>query len=121
MPRDPLVLLYVGIKSSVVALNDKTGEEVWRAKLRGSDYVTVMWDGEALVAANSGEVWRLDPASGAIIWHNELKGMGRGLVSIASGRRPTDVSDNDAAAAKRRRDEQAATAAIVTTSAVAAS
>ena len=121
MPRDPQVLLYVGIKNSVVALNDKTGEEVWRAKLRGSDYVTVMWDGEALVAANSGEVWRLDPASGTVIWHNELKGLGRGLVSIASGRRPTNVSDNESAAAKRRRDEQlVAAATVATTAAVAA-
>jgi outer membrane protein assembly factor BamB len=119
MPRDPQVLLYLGIKNSVVALNDKTGEEVWRVKLRGSDYVTVMWDGEALVAANSGEVWRLDPASGTVIWHNELKGMGRGLVSIASARRPTTESDNDSAAAKRRRDQQAAAMTAVTVAAVA--
>ena len=121
MPRDPLVLLYLGIKNSVIALNDKTGEEVWRVKLRGSDYVTVMWDGEALIAANSGEVWRLDPASGTVIWHNELKGMGRGLVSVASSRKATSVSDNDAAAAKRRRDEQQmASTAAVTAAAVAA-
>jgi outer membrane protein assembly factor BamB len=120
MPRDPQVLLYIGIKNSVVALNDKTGEEVWRAKLRGSDYVTVMWDGEALVAANSGEVWRLDPVSGAVIWHNELKGLGRGMVSIASGRRAMTESDNEAAAAKRRRDQQIAASAAVTAAAVAA-
>jgi len=120
MPRDPQVLLYVGIKNSVVALNDKTGEELWRVKLRGSDYVTVMWDGEGLIAANSGEVWRLDPASGAMIWRNELKGLGRGLVTLASGRKPTSVSDNDSAAAKRRRDEQIGTATAVTGAAVAA-
>jgi outer membrane protein assembly factor BamB len=120
MPRDPQVLLYIGIKNSVIALNDKTGEEVWRVKLRGSDYVAVMWDGEALIAANSGEVWRLDPASGTVIWRNELKGLGRGLVTLASSRRPTNVSDNESAAAKRRNDQMAGTSAAVTAAAVAA-
>lgn len=116
MPRDPQVFLYVGIKSSVVALEDRTGAEVWRTQLRGSDYVTVLWDGEALVAANSGEVWRLDPQTGAVIWHAELKGFGRGLVSLASSRRAISASDTDSAAAKRRRDQQAATAATVAVS-----
>jgi len=108
MPRDPQVLIYVGIKSSVVALENKTGAEVWRTQLRGSDYVTVLWDGEALIAANSGEIWRLDPQSGAVIWRNEFKGLGRGLVSLASSRHATSASDHDSAAAKRRHDAQAA-------------
>jgi outer membrane protein assembly factor BamB len=116
MPRDSQVFLYVGIKNSVVALDDRTGAEVWRTQLRGSDYVTVLWDGEALVAANSGEVWRLDPLTGAVLWRNELKGFGRGLVSLASSRRPASVSDTDSAAAKRRRDQQASTAAAVAAS-----
>ena len=110
MPRDPQVLIYVGIKSSVVALEDRTGTEVWRTKLRGQDYVTVLWDGEALIAANSGEIWRLDPLSGAVIWQNELKGFGRGLVSLASSRRATSSSDSDSAASKKKRDQDAATA-----------
>lgn len=110
MPRDPQVLIFVGIKDAVVALDDGTGAEVWRAKLRSADYVTVLWDGEALLAANAGEVWRLDPAHGHVLWHNELKGMGRGLVSLASSRRPGVAVDADRAAEKRRRDAAAATA-----------
>jgi outer membrane protein assembly factor BamB len=119
MPRDPIFFTFVGIKNSVVALDDRTGTEVWRAQLRGSDFVTVLWDGEALTVANSGEVWRLDPKSGAVIWHNALKGFGRGVVSLASNRRATSTSDIDAMAAKRRRD-QAASAAAVSAGAVAA-
>ena len=111
MPRDPQVLIYVGIKKSVVALEDRTGAEVWRSELRSSDYVTVLWDGEALIAANAGEVWRLDPLTGAVIWHNDLKGFGRGMASLASSRNPTSSSDNASAAAKRRRDQD--TAAII--------
>ena len=111
MARDPQVLIFVGIKNAVVALDDRTGDEVWRATLRSSDFVTVLWDGEALLAANGGEVWRLDPASGAVVWHNQLKGMGRGLVSLASHRRPSAASDIELVAEHRRREAAAATAA----------
>ena len=111
MPRDPQTLIFIGIKNSVVAVDERTGAEVWRAKLKGSDFVTVLWDGEALIAANSGEAFRLDPRSGAVMWHNELKGLGRGIVSLASSRAPTQSSPYDALTAKKRRSEQEAAAA----------
>jgi len=111
MPRDRQILVFVGIKSSVVAIDERSGTEVWRVKLRSSDYVTVLWDGEALFAANAGEIWRLDPAHGDILWHNELKGMGRGVVSLASARLPQTSIDSTIIAEKRRRDAAAAAAA----------
>ena len=111
MPRDPQILIFVGIKDSVVALDEHTGAEVWRAELRSSDYVTVLWDGEALFAANAGEVWRLDPAHGNVLWHNELKGMGRGLVSLASARGASGTTDAGLAAEQRRRDAATAVSA----------
>jgi len=111
VPRDPQTLVFVGIRDAVVALDDRTGEQVWAAGLSGSDFVSVLWDGECLLAANNGEVWRLDPATGSTIWHNELKGFGRGLVSLATSRVPSAASPGDAAAAKKRRDQQAAAAA----------
>ena len=111
MPHDPQTLIFVGIRHSVVALDDRTGTEVWRTYLRSEDYVTVLWDGEALIAGNSGEVWRLDPREGQVMWRSELKGLGRGLVSIASARRPSASADSDLAAEKRRRDAAAAAAA----------
>ena len=110
MPRDRQILVFVGIKSSVVAIDDRTGTEVWRARLRSSDYVTVLWDGEALFAANAGEIWRLDPERGDILWHNELKGMGRGIVSLASTRLAQTSVDSTLLAEKRRRDAAAAAA-----------
>jgi outer membrane protein assembly factor BamB len=108
MPRDPQVLVFIGIKNSVVALDDRTGTEMWRADLRTSDYVNVHWDGEALFATNSGEIWRLDPKTGTELWHNALKGFGRGLASIATTRRATVAGDNALAAEKQRRDQAAA-------------
>ena len=110
MPRDPQVLVFVGISDSVVALDARSGAAVWRAKLRGSDYVNVYWDGEVLVAANAGEVWRLDPANGSVIWHNELKGMGRRLVSLATSRTIGGSTRGDPSAEKYRRDAEAAAA-----------
>jgi outer membrane protein assembly factor BamB len=110
MPRDPQVLIFVGIKHAVVALDERSGGEVWRAELRSGEYVTILWDGQALLAANAGEVWRLDPASGTVIWHSTLKGLGRGLVSLASSRQQSTSTPPDLALQKRNRDAHAAAA-----------
>jgi outer membrane protein assembly factor BamB len=100
MPRDPRTLIFVGIKNSVVGVDARTGDEVWRAKLRGmTDFVTVHWDGEFLVAATHGEVFGLDPRDGTITWHNKMKGLGLGFVSLASSRTPTLTSTPTIAAA----------------------
>jgi outer membrane protein assembly factor BamB len=112
VPRDPQYLLFVGIRNQVVALDDRTGTEVWRTALVAADFVTVQWDGQALYAANSGEVFRLDPRDGAILWNNKLKGLGRGLVTLASSRSPNVATQTDSAMVKKRRDEQAAAAAM---------
>ena len=110
MPRDLRTLIFVGIKSSVVALDVRTGEEVWRSKLKGSEFVTVLWDGESLVAANAGEVFALDAETGMVLWNNKLKGMGMGLVSLASSRVPTHPAAVVPAAATTRNRAQAASA-----------
>jgi outer membrane protein assembly factor BamB len=114
MARDPRVLVYVGVKNSVVALDEQTGTEMWRTHLRGSDFVSILWDGQMLLAANSGEVWRLDPENGAVLWHNSLKGFGRGVISLASSRRPGTTTVTDPAAAKRRRDAEHSAVAAAT-------
>jgi hypothetical protein len=113
MPRNSQELLFVGIKDVVIALRHEDGAEVWRAKLKGGDFVTVLWDGEALFAANNGEVFRLDPASGAIVWKNPMKGLRTGLVSLASFRAkaPQSTPYETIAEQKRRRDAAAAAAA----------
>lgn len=106
MPRDPQQLLYVGIRHAVFALDDRTGDVVWHTELHSGEYVTVLWDGEALFAANAGEIWRLDPVTGVPLWHNPLKGFGRGLASLASSRRANTDASTELGAAKRRRDAQ---------------
>jgi outer membrane protein assembly factor BamB len=109
--RDQRSLLYVGIKGCVVALDRDSGDEVWRAELRRGEFVSVLWDGAGLFAANSGEVWRLDPATGETTWHNEMKRLGRGLVTLASSMAVSGGNDADMAEQERRRDESNAAAA----------
>ena len=51
MPRTiPTALIYLGIKGSVLALDRRTGSEVWRTPLKGADFVNVVLDGDALFA-----------------------------------------------------------------------
>ncbi len=106
MPRDLPVYVFIGIRKSVIALDDRAGAEVWRAELKSQDFVSVHWDGEALFATNAGEVWRLDPQTGAVMWHNELKGLGRGLVTLASTRAPAMNNTFELSAEERRRQAQ---------------
>ena len=116
MRRDETVLLYVGIKGSVVAVDRATGAERWRAKLKGMGFVSLHRDDQYLYAATGGELFCLNPGTGAVAWHNKLKGMGYGLVTMLSdGVRPTAVPSSESstdyvtvAEALRRRQAQAA-------------
>lgn len=111
MPRDRRVLVFIGIKNAVVALDEKSGYEVWRTEVRSAGFAYVVWDGASLYAASGGEVWRLDPETGGVIWHNELKGLGRGLLSIASTRAPGPQSNLAAVAAIQAAEAAAAASA----------
>lgn len=100
--------IYLGVKGSVMALNSANGEQLWAASLKSSDFVNVVLDGNNLYAATRGEIFCLDPQTGAIRWHNPLKGYGWGLVSIAG----EGIAQNSSALAaeKRRQDQQQAAA-----------
>lgn len=99
--------IFVGIKGTVLALDRATGTELWRAELKGTDFVNVVVDTDSLYATTKGEIFCLDPASGHIRWHNRLQGLGWGLVTIGTpyGWQMTAIEQ------KRRRDAQATAAA----------
>lgn len=91
MARLQAGLVYIGIKTSVLALDRKTGEIRWAVKLplrfassSVSGLANVYCDADALFASAAGEIFCLDPKSGAIVWQNQLKKMGTGFVSIAT-------------------------------------
>jgi outer membrane protein assembly factor BamB len=114
MPRPRAGIVYVGLKSSVVALDRRTGMEVWRTPLKGgvgrsSHFVNLQRDGDVLYAGIGGEVFALDPKTGTLIWHNPLKGFGYGIPSILGDSEIATNSGLPAAAdAKRRADAAAA-------------
>jgi outer membrane protein assembly factor BamB len=81
----PKSLVLTGIKGHVIALDKTTGRELWRTRLKRSDFVNLVTDGDSIFAATSGEVFCLDGATGAVLWNNPMKGLGMGLVSLLAG------------------------------------
>ncbi len=100
-------LMFIGIAGHVVALDRGTGQEVWRTPLVGHDFVNVVLQDGELYATARGELFRLDAVSGEIRWRNELKGLGRGLITIATPGDQQQVVTRE----KQRRDQEAAAAA----------
>lgn len=115
MSRWRTSLVYVGIRAHVIAFNRKTGVEVWRTKLpakynSATSIVNVFTDAEGLFATCAGEVFALDPRTGALLWHDPLKGMGTGVAIIASelGSSPQGSTTTAAEAARQAAAAQAA-------------
>jgi len=99
-------MIVIGIGGYAVALDRATGSEVWRTKLRGSDFVNVAIDGRDVFASTRGRLYCLDTTTGTLKWENELKGLGLGLVGIAGA--------GAVATAEARRREQAAQSTAAT-------
>ena len=76
------------------------------------DFVNVVLQDGAVLASCYGEIFCLDPLTGDGMWHNPLKGFGRGLATIATSQNP-EAGNALALAEKRRRDEQAAASGTV--------
>jgi outer membrane protein assembly factor BamB len=105
MPQTPL--LYIGVSGTVLAVDRATGQEIWRTRLKATDFVNVVVEDGAVYASARGELFCLDPATGQIRWKNPLTGLGWGLVSIAAAAGSQSVLLRE----KKRRDEAAAAAA----------
>jgi outer membrane protein assembly factor BamB len=94
-------LIFVGLNGYALALDRDSGEIVWSNDQMKSGYVTLLLDGDRLIASTNGYIYCLDPLTGAIRWHNPLKGFGVGaptaLVSVRG--QISDVVLHQAAAA----------------------
>jgi outer membrane protein assembly factor BamB len=116
MARPRAGIVYVGLKSSVIALDRRTGAEVWRTTLKGSvgrssTFVTLHRDGDILFAGVGGELFALDPKNGTLLWHNPLKGFGFGVLSILGDTEGARQNALPAAAAAEQQRQAAAAAA----------
>jgi outer membrane protein assembly factor BamB len=103
-------LLFVAIHGTVLALERTTGVEVWRTALKGGEFVNLHLDGEDLFATARGEVYCLDPSTGAVRWNNKLPKLGWGLVALATAGAPS-AHNTGALAEHRRRQQQGASSA----------
>jgi outer membrane protein assembly factor BamB len=96
-------LIFVGLNGYVVALNRDTGEIVWSNNKLKSGYVTLLLDGDRLIASTNGYIFCLDPLTGEILWNNPLKGYGAGspasLLSVRGQSSQTIIEQAAAAAA----------------------
>ena len=107
-------LVLLGVKHSVVAFDRVTGARVWMkdfgGSLSGGDFVTVVADDERVYVHARGEVYCLDLATGAQLWHDKLSGFGYGLASIAL---PGAQAHGNTALARRRQEEESSQSAAV--------
>lgn len=116
MARRNASLIYVGIKGHVLAFDRKSGAEAWRTSLPARhkssiSIVNVFSDAEGVFASCAGEIFSLDPRSGAILWHDRLKGLGTGVVIFASAAERSSQTAGIAAAEAARRAAGAVVAA----------
>ena len=101
-------LIFVGLNGRVAALNRDTGEIVWSNRQLRSGRVSILLDGDRLVAAINGYLYCLDPLTGELLWQNPLHGYGLGVTHLVSCRGQSDQTFIQHAADE---DDQAAAAA----------
>ena len=100
--------IFIGMHGRAFCLDRMTGQVLWSTNLKGSDFVTLLPDGDVVLAATHGEIFCLQAATGKLLWHNEMPGQGLGLVSIATA---SGVSNPGPQAEELRRQAAAAAAA----------
>jgi outer membrane protein assembly factor BamB len=83
--------LYIGCNAYVAAIRVATGEEAWRTHLTagfltttGQDTTVLEHEGRVYAGVN-GHVFCLDAATGGVLWHNELPGVGHNDVALSIG------------------------------------
>ncbi len=69
--KDTLIVTAYDEGGAMVALDKKTGAQVWRAPAEGLNtvYSTPLISGEDLILPVAGEVWGLNPDSGKLRWY----------------------------------------------------
>ena len=104
-------LVFVGLNGYAVALDRDTGEIVWSNDQMRSGYVTLLLDGDRLIASTNGYIYSLDPLTGEILWHNPMSGYGAGApTALVSARGQWNQVVTSAAAAKAAAANAAAAA-----------
>jgi outer membrane protein assembly factor BamB len=111
-------LIFIGLNGYVLALHRETGEIVWSNNDLQSGPVTLLLDGDRLIASTGGYIFCLHPLTGEVLWNNPLKGYGMAApAALASvrGQTPHELAHQQQAAT------DATTTAVITGTVVASS
>lgn len=90
--------LFLGINNHVVCLSKKTGEQLWKTKLKSSTITNVYYEADTVFAYSGGHIFSLNACNGDVIWENPLKGFGYGTCIIASEHQSSSVISSQIAA-----------------------
>ena len=105
-------LLFVGFNSQLAALDQQTGDIVWKwAAPHGSGFVSPLLDGGRMFVAVNGYTYCLDAATGQQLWLNKMKGFGHGTTALVSVHGSTPHSALGQAAAEAAQAAAASTSA----------
>jgi outer membrane protein assembly factor BamB len=105
-------LIFIGLNGYAVALDRDTGEIVWYNDQMHAGYVTLLLDGDRLIASTNGYMYCLDPRNGKIMWHNPMTGYGTAPTSIVSVRGQASQALLQQAAAQIAAQAAASTAIV---------
>jgi len=93
--------LYISIKGHVVCIDRISGNEKWRTRLRRKGLIPVVDGGELIFAYSGGHLYGIEKTKGAILWENNLPGLGHGYCLLAgdSSQQAANVAISEAIAA----------------------
>ena len=101
--------IFLGMNGHVVCLKQKTGEEIWRTKLKSGQITNIVLDDDKIYAASGGYLFCLKSSNGKVLWENGLSGLGYGACIIATHSQNANVI----AASQAQQAAVAATASAV--------
>lgn len=79
-------LLFIGTHGHVNAVYKKDGTMAWSTSLPKTGYsiASILPEDGVLLCGSGGYVFALDPRNGEILWTNGLKGLGNGMIYLAT-------------------------------------
>lgn len=108
-------LIFIGLRGYVIALHRDTGEMVWVCSELNSGPITLLLDGDRLIASTNGYIYCLDPLTGRVLWNNPLRGYGNGIAHLVSVRGQSAQTVNQQYVAAAANASATATSANITT------
>jgi len=93
-------VVFVAFNSRISAVDRDNGNIIWTWKSpKGRGFVSLMLDGDRLIASIQGYTYCLDPHTGSQLWNQPFSGFGYGFTSLMSTRGAADGEPAVAAAA----------------------